>query len=200
MTGQWRRIRAVPPAACRTVLAVAALACILLLAAGCGKRRQSTPAPAPKVQTKTESGVVIKDSSIVFPLTGPPVWTADVGEIKATGDPGKMELKDVKCRLYREGREALYVEAERGDAVQQDKAVVVRLTGKIRADEKKHGLTMTAEKFEWSSQYDRISAVNVQLLGGGLSHRANRGVFSTDLTRATFTGRVTTRTVESQRR
>jgi len=118
----------------------------------------------------------------------------------ATADPGAMKMTKVKCRLYREGREVLNVEADGGNAVQQEKTIVVRLAGNIRVKDLKHGFSMTADKFEWSSQYDRVSAVNVQYLGGGLSHRADRGIFSTDLTRATFTGRVTTRTVEERRR
>lgn len=180
------------------ILALAVLAGVLL-AAGCGKRPQPAPTPpptSPSSPAKSGGNLAITDSHIKFPVTGPRVWEAEVGEITATGDPGVMKLAKVKCRLYRNGRQALIVEADRGDAVQQEKAIVVRLTDNIRATDLTHGLTMTADQFEWSSQYDRVSAVNVRFLGGGLSHRADRGVFSTDLTRATFTGCVTTRTVE----
>jgi len=192
MTGQRRRYLAVPLPICRTILALAALASILLLA-GCGKRPRPAIVPPP-TPPKTKSGVDITDARIAFPMTGPHVWEAEVGKITATGDPGKMKLTDVKCKLYRQGQEVMSVQADGGDAVQQEKTIFVRLTGNVLATEPKRGLRLKAEKFEWSSQYDRVSATNVQWLGMGYVHRADRGTFTTDLTRATFNGHVETKT------
>jgi len=195
MTGQRRRTLSVPPALCRAVPALIGAA-VILLSAGCGRKPRTVPPPPPApTESAMKSGTIkVTDSRIVFPDTGPRVWVAEAESIVASADPGTVKLTTVSCRLYRQGQEALRVRADAGDAVRQGKAIRMTLTGNVRALEPKRGLRLTADTFEWASQYDRVSAVNVQWLGMGFTHRADRGVFSTDLTRADFTGRVETRT------
>jgi hypothetical protein len=194
MIGGRRRILA---AACRTALMLTGLAWALL-AAGCGKRAAPPPVPPPEtpVPTAQSDTLRVTDSRIEYPDSGPRIWVAEAGTITASAQPGVVKLTTVSCRLYRNGQETLRVRADAGDAVQQDNAVRMTLTGNVRAEDIGQGLRLTADKFEWASQHDRISAVNVQWLGGGFVHRADRGTFTTDLTRATFEGRVSTRTVE----
>jgi len=191
MTGQRRRTLA---AACRIALALIGLAGVLL-AAGCGKRHVQTPAP-PETSVPAESGPsavkVTGGARIVIPENGPRVWVAEAETITASTEPGNMKLTKVSCQLYRNGQETLRVQADAGDAVQQGKTVHMTLTGNVRAVEPVRGLRLTADQFEWASQYDRVSAVNVHWIGLGFDHRADRGVFSTDLTRGDFSGHVKT--------
>jgi len=193
MIGHRRRILA---AACPTALALIGLATILLTA-GCGKRLRKTAPPPPSSPSPTAINggtVVVKDARIEYPDSGPRIWVAEAGSIIASAEPGVVKLTKVSCRLYREGKEVLRVRADGGDAIQQGKTVQVSLAGNVRAEDIRQELRLTADKFEWSSQHNRVSAENVQWLGMGFTHRADRGVFTTDLKRATFTGHVETKT------
>ena len=198
MTGQRRRTRAA-----LATIRCAALVLIgmtgMLLIAGCGKRTRTPRVPAPpRLESPTLGGSLSGTKSrIVFPDHGPRIWVAEAEKVIASANPGTLRLERISCQLYQQGREVLRVRADAGQAVQQQAAVRVTLTGNVQAEEGRRGLRLTADGFEWSSQYDRISAVNVRWLGAGFTHRADRAVLTTDLSRATFTGKVKTQSTVS---
>jgi len=145
----------------------------------------------------SDGTVTVTDSRIEYPDSGPRIWVAEAGTIIASAEPGAVKMTKVSCRLYQRGMEVLRVSADGGDAIQQDGAVQVSLAGHVRAEDLRRELRLTADRFEWASQHDRVSAVNIHWIGLGFDHRADRGIFSTDLTRGDCRGHVKTKTTVS---
>lgn len=193
MTGQGRRIRALL-AICAGVLAAGAVLAWLQ------SRRPTHPDPPvkPKPATATSLGGMVgaKNGVIIYPDAGPRIWVARAKSITGRSDAGTVELSGVECTLYHEGEATVIVNATRGVAHAQDSAVVISLMDTITARDTQRDLRFTADAFDWSSAHDRISATNVAWRGLGYAHTARHATFSTDLTRADFTGDVRTHTVE----
>lgn len=138
-------------------------------------------------------------SQITYPDHGPTIWVAEADRSQITSDIAGRDgrkvtwaMQGVKCYLYQQGKQTLRVEAASGTAVLENHAATVSLAGDVTAYDLVRGARLTADQFDWQSQRDRVSAVNVALFQGGLTHRASRGIFNTPLTHAEFSGDVVT--------
>ncbi len=195
MTGRRARIRAVLGVCAGFIL----LSGMVYLANGIRPVPPQPPTRPPASRPPkgpTGGTITSKNGVIIFPDHGPRVWYARAQSITGSAASNAVELHEVECRLYQDGKEALRVQAARGTAYAQGSAVVVSLREGIQAQDTQGGLRCTADAFEWSSAHDRISATNVVWTGAGFSHRGEHAELSTDLTRAEFRGHVRTRTLD----
>ena len=169
--------------------------CVALV--GCQPKTPAPPAPAPPEVVSPRSGSINwRNYQFTFPDAGPPVWTARVAQGSGHPEDGTLVLHGVTCTLYKAGHAALHVQADDGRAVLKGKTAQMTLSGHVHAVEPLHGMHMTAQTFHWNSQDDHIIANAVQMDGLGYTHRADQGDFTTDLTRAAFSGHVQTATAD----
>jgi hypothetical protein len=170
-----------------------ALLGIGLLVGGC--RQPASQPPSPPVQTAPARGDA-RVAGTGYRFVFPPAPAAKAWEITANfqgdADSGTVTLSKVSGTLYRTNAPVLQVTAGAGTAVVEGKTARLSLSDHVRARATQKGYTLDADTFRWSTADGLIHAERVCLRGEGLTHRADRGTFTTDLTQATFDGHVTT--------
>lgn len=184
----------------RTVF-LPALGMLCLALAGCAGKAPVAGAPAPvtapvKQEQPASSDIVFRHYKLTFPDSGPPIWQAVVERGNGKPENGKLTLHGIACTLYQHGQPALQVRADDGIAVLQGKSARMQLTGHVHAEEPKHGLTLTATTFHWSSLENQIIATEIHSQGMGYDQQADHGTFTTDLSHAVLSGHIRTATID----
>ena len=170
---------------------------LVVLGAGCaGGKRGARPAQRPaKVATPSAegaSGVKIsgKDYRFVYRAEGERAWALDAKSWRGDSTAKRLDMTGIDCRLYTKNRETLHAVAESGHVVQEGETLRVALSGKVSVVEAQRGLRLEADRFLWTSTDGAITAGNVHWRGLGFDHRADKGTFTTDLTRGKFSGHI----------